>query len=146
MADQTSSSIVIDAPPAAVMSVIADFAAYPTWASEFKSVEVVEDGPGGRARDVRFVIDAGVVKDTYTLRYEWSGDTQVTWTLVDGGMLTDLDGAYVLTETGDGGTEVTYRLSVGLSLPVLGLMKRKAERIVIDRALKGLKQRVEGLH
>ena len=29
MAEQTSSSIVIDAPPAAVMDVIADFAAYP---------------------------------------------------------------------------------------------------------------------
>lgn len=145
MADQTQSSLVIEAPSAKIMDVIADFAAYPEWATEFRSVEVLEMGAGNRAHDVKFVIDAGVVKDTYTLRYDWSGDEQVTWSLIEGSMLTELDGAYVLGEVEDGRTEVTYRLAVGLSLPILGLMKRKAERIVIDRALKGLKQRVEGL-
>ena len=32
MAEQTTSSILIDAAPAAVMQVIADFEAYPSWA------------------------------------------------------------------------------------------------------------------
>ena len=32
MAEQTSSSITIDAPPADVMAVIADFESYPAWA------------------------------------------------------------------------------------------------------------------
>ena len=31
MADQTTSSIVVDATPAEVMAVIADFPAYPEW-------------------------------------------------------------------------------------------------------------------
>ena len=50
MADQSSQSIVIDAPPAKIMDVIADFPAYPEWAASVKTCEVVEDGPDGRAR------------------------------------------------------------------------------------------------
>jgi ribosome-associated toxin RatA of RatAB toxin-antitoxin module len=145
MADQTQSTLVINAPPSAVMAVIADFPAYPEWSAEFRSVEVLETSPDGRARDVRFVMDAGVIKDTYVLRYTWSGADAVSWSLVEGGLLTDLEGAYELADVGDGRTEVTYRLSVALSLPMLGLMKRKAERVVIDRALKGLQARVEGV-
>jgi ribosome-associated toxin RatA of RatAB toxin-antitoxin module len=145
MADQTQSTIVIDAPPGEVMAVIADFPAYPEWAAEFRSVEVLDSHADGRARDVRFVMDAGMIKDTYVLRYTWTGAHAVSWSLAEGGLLTELEGAYELTDLGDAGTEVAYRLSVALSLPMLGLMKRKAERVVIDRALKGLKARVEAV-
>jgi hypothetical protein len=41
------------------------------------------------------------------------------------------------------GTEVTYELAVDLAVPMLGLLKRKAERRLIDTALKDLKKRVE---
>ena len=61
MADQSTQSIVIDAPPAAIMAVIADFPAYPQWAASVKSAEVVSTRPDGRAEQVRFVLDAGVV-------------------------------------------------------------------------------------
>ena len=84
------------------------------------------------------------IKDEYTLRYDWSGADRVTWTLVDGKLLTELDGSYDLAATPDGGTEVTYRLSVGVAMPMLGMMRRKAERVIIDRALAGLKKRAEG--
>lgn len=144
MADQTQSSITIAAPATEVMAVIADFPAYPEWAGEVKVAEVVETGPDGRAEVVRFVIDAGVLRDEYSLRYQWSGDERVTWTLVEGKVLTELDGSYELVDSDAGTTEVVYRLSVGLALPMLGMMKRRAERVVIDRALAGLKQRIEG--
>jgi len=42
MADQSTQSIVVDAPAAQVMAVIADFPAYPTWVSAAKQVEVVK--------------------------------------------------------------------------------------------------------
>ena len=144
MPDQTQSSIRIAAPAAEVMRVIADFPAYPDWTGEVKSAVVVESGPDGRADVVRFVIDAGVLKDEYSLRYEWAGNERVTWSLVDGKVLTELDGSYALSEDGLGSTEVVYRLSVGLALPMLGMMKRRAERVIIDRALSGLKKHIEG--
>ena len=45
----------------------------------------------------------------------------------------------------DGSTEVTYRLALDLSMPMIGMIKRKGEKILIDTALKGLKQRVAAL-
>lgn len=148
MADQTTSSIVVDAAAASVMDVIADFPAYPQWATGMRTVDVrstfeAPDPAAGRAREVFFVLDVSPVKDEYTLAYTWDGDREVTWTLVEGRMLRALDGAYVLRELGGGRTEVTYRLALDVSIPMIGLIKRKGEKILIDTALKGLKQRVE---
>ncbi|MBV9832674.1 MAG: SRPBCC family protein [Marmoricola sp.] len=142
MAEQTTSSIVVDAPPAAVMAVIADFPAYPEWAQGMKSAEVLETGADGRGTRVHFELEASPIKDSYTLAYVWQGDDSVTWTLVEGKMLKAMEGAYVLREQGSG-TEVTYRLAVDVSIPMIGMLKRKAEKVIIDTALKGLKKRVE---
>jgi ribosome-associated toxin RatA of RatAB toxin-antitoxin module len=144
MAEQTTSSIVIDAPAAEVMAVIADFPAYPEWAQGMKKAEVVEEGTAGRARQVHFELEAAPIKDSYTLAYDWKGDESVTWVLVEGRMLKAMEGAYVLQPAG-AGTEVTYRLSVDLSIPMIGMLRRKAEKVIIDTALKGLKKRVESL-
>ena len=142
MAEQTTSSIEIAASPAQVMAVISDFGAYPTWAQGVKSAEVV-DGPDERPKTVHFELDASPIKDSYTLAYEWNGDESVIWTLVEGKMLKAMDGAYELRDPGDGTTEVTYRLAVDISIPMIGMLKRKAEKVIIDTALKGLKKRVE---
>ncbi|WP_030484062.1 SRPBCC family protein [Nocardioides aequoreus] len=142
MAEQTTSSIVVDAPAPAVMAVIADFEAYPEWAQGMKRAEVVATGADGRAEQVHFELEAAPIKDAYTLAYEWDGDRQVTWQLVEGRMLKAMTGAYVLREQG-GSTEVTYRLAVDLSIPMIGMLRRKAEKVIIDTALKGLKKRVE---
>lgn len=144
MADRTESSIVISAAPAQVMAVIADLASYPEWSDGVKSVEVLTEWEDGRPGDARFVVDAGVIKDTYELEYDWDDDRSVTWKLVEGQMLKALDGAYTLTENGDGSTTVSYQLAVDVSIPMIGLIKRKAEKVIVDTALRGLKERVEG--
>jgi ribosome-associated toxin RatA of RatAB toxin-antitoxin module len=143
MADQASSSITIAADKSAIMGVIADFPAYPDWAGSIKKAEIVEEGPDGRARQVHFTLDAGVIKDDYTLEYEWDDDTEVSWSLVKGGVLKGMDGTYALTDAGGGQTKVDYRLAVDLKIPMIGLIRRKAEKVIIDTALKELKKRVE---
>ncbi|CAL2061042.1 MULTISPECIES: SRPBCC family protein [Streptomyces] len=143
MAEHTSSSITIEAAPADVMAVIADFARYPDWTGEVKEAEVLKTDERGRAQEVRLVMDAGAIKDDQTLAYTWAGDNEVSWTLVKSQMLRSLDGSYLLAPAGQSGTEVTYRLTVDVKIPMLGMIKRKAEKVIIDRALAGLKKRVE---
>jgi len=145
VADQTSSSIVIAADPAQVMDVIADFPRYPEWAQGIHTAEVREEFSDGRAKDVYFEIEASPIKDSYTLTYQWHGNDSVDWTLVSGKMLKKLDGSYVLTAQGPGSTEVTYRLAAELGIPMIGMLKRKAEKVIVDTALKGLKKRVESI-
>jgi ribosome-associated toxin RatA of RatAB toxin-antitoxin module len=148
MAEQTTSSIVISADPASVMAVISDFESYPTWAQGVKKAEPVEQGSNGRSdsrpEKVYFELDASPIKDAYTLSYDWHGDDSVTWKLVEGKMLKAMDGSYELDDQG-GSTEVTYRLAVEISIPMIGMLRRKAEKVIIDTALKGLKKRVESL-
>jgi ribosome-associated toxin RatA of RatAB toxin-antitoxin module len=145
MAEQTTSSITIEAPPSEVMDVIADFDSYPAWATGVRTAEVISQFPDGRAEKVFFRLDVSPIKDEYTLAYVWSGSQQVTWVLDQGKMLRALDGAYVLADRGNGTTEVTYRLALDVSIPLIGMLKRKGEKILIDAALKGLKKRVESL-
>ena len=142
MADQSTSSITIAAPPARIMAVIADFPAYPQWAASVKSAVVIEEGPDGRARRVAFMLDAGILKDHYELEYVWRGNLSVEWNLVKGQMQKMQHGIYSL-EPINMGTHVTYTLSVDLAIPMLGMLKRKAERVIMDTALKELKKRVE---
>jgi ribosome-associated toxin RatA of RatAB toxin-antitoxin module len=142
MADESTQSITIDASPAEVMAVIADFSAYPQWAASVKSCEVTVPGPDGRAKQVAFKIDAGGIRDEYELAYDWQDEERVSWTLVKGQMQKAQRGSYTLRSTGTG-TDVTYNLSVDLAIPMLGMLKRKAEKMIMDTALKELKKRVE---
>ena len=144
VAEQTSSSLLVDAPPSRVMAVIADFPRYPEWASGVRQCEVRETLPDGRAREVWFELDATPIRESYTLLFEWQGAERVSWSLGSAGrMLRRLDGSYDLVPRDDA-TEVTYHLGVELAIPMIGLLKRKAEKVIIDTALKGLKEQAEG--
>jgi hypothetical protein len=144
MADKTSSSITVGAGRPTVMGVIADFGAYPDWATGVRSADVVEEDTDGRARRVRFGLDAGVIKDSYVLAYDWDGDTAVQWQLAEpGSVVTEMSGEYRLADDTNG-TLVRYELAVGTRVP-LGLLKRRAEKTIIETALKGLKSRAESV-
>jgi ribosome-associated toxin RatA of RatAB toxin-antitoxin module len=143
VAEKTSQTIHIEADPDTVLKVIADIDSYPQWISEYKEAEVQERGADGYPKTVRFVMDAGVIKDTMVMSYRWPADhNSLSWTLVSSSLLRALEGSYRLTPKGSG-TDVTYELSVDLAMPMIGLLKRKAERRLTDTALKDLKKRVE---
>ncbi len=143
MADSTTASIAVAAPSAVVLDVIADFAAYPEWASGVRLAEVLERDAAGRATRVRFQLDAGPIRDTYVLGYQWDGVAGVRWQMAEAGaVVSGMTGAYLLAGE-SGGTDVTYELAVDVRIPMPGMLKRRAEKTIIDTALKGLKKRAE---
>ncbi|AZG43676.1 SRPBCC family protein [Gordonia insulae] len=144
MADRTERTIVMNADAADIMAVIADFENYPEWVSAARDVEVTESGPDGRPREVRFVLDAGVLQDTYVLAYDWDPDGRsVSWHLVSSDLQRDQRGRYVLSQQVPGSTKVTYELMVDLVVPMIGQLKRRAEKAITEAALNDLKKRVE---
>ena len=147
MAQRTESSITVAAPPVDVLAVIADVEQYPEWASGITAVDVLERCADTRPGLARFTMSSGPIRDTLLLRYEWAtepaGTGTVTWSLTEpGSVTTTLDGAYELA-AGGAGTSVTYRLTVEIGIPMPGLLRRRAEKAIIDAALKDLKARVE---
>jgi uncharacterized membrane protein len=142
VADQASSTITINAPVDDVLAVIADVESYPEWTGQIKKAEVLAAGTDGRPEQAKFVMDAGVFKDEYVLEYDWN-DTGVSWKLVGKSAVQKSQvGSYALADKG-GSTEVTYKLAVDTAIPMLGMFKRKAEKVIMDSALKELKKRVE---
>ena len=145
MADTSTQSIVIDAPPDRIAAVIADFARYPEWVEAMKSIDILEEYEDGYASQVRFTIDAGPLVDEYTLQYEYAEDlSRVEWRLVaPSKMQKEQVGSYDIAPNEDGSSTVTYTLSVELTIPMLGMLRRKAEKRIMDTALRELKRRVE---
>ena len=145
MADQTQGSIDIDADPKAIMAVIEDYEAYPEWAGQIKKVDVRERDNQKRGKQVYYEVSQGPMKADYVLEYTYKpNDGGVSWVFVEGHGLRDLQGDYTLEPTGSR-THVTYKAKVDITIPMLGMIKRKMERLVIDTALKGLKKRVESM-
>ena len=145
MADSTTQSITIDAPPDRVAAVICDFPRYPEWTEAMRAAEVVEEYEDGYASQVRFTIDAGVMADEYVLAYEYAEDlSRIEWHLVaPSRMQRSQRGSYDVVGNPDGTSTVTYTLEVELSVGMLGMFRRKAEKMIMDTALKQLKRRVE---
>lgn len=145
MADTSTQSIEISAPGPRIAEVICDFERYPRWVSAAKRVEVLERYVDGYASQVRFVLDAGMIQDQYTLAYEYAEDlSRIEWRLVEPSRIQRAQtGSYDIVDHGNGTCTVTYTLAVELAIGMLGMFKRKAEKMIMDTALRELKRRVE---
>lgn len=147
MAQRTESSVVVDAPPSAVLAVLVDLEAYPAWAGGITGVDVLTTDAAGRPATARLTMSSGPVRDSLLVGYDWTvtttGTGTVSWSLVEPGRVTSrMDGSYELVAAG-AGTAVTYRLEVDVTITMPGLLRRKAEKVITDAALKDLKKRVE---
>ena len=143
MPEQTHSSIIIAAAPGPIMATIADVESYPEWVPGLDHVSADGVDADGRPLAATFHGTLGLTRGSYSVAYDWA-DSEVSWHRTEGDALKDLHGTYICTDRGDGTTEVEYRLDVELAIPVVGMIRRKGEKVIVDSALKGLKKRVEG--
>lgn len=144
MSDVSKNSIEIEASLEDAQALLFDPESYPSWSSSTPKSKVLERDEEGRARKVEMEIKAGPVRDVVTLSYDWSdAPKSLHFTLDDGDMLTEMSGSYELSDSGDASITVSYSLTVGLTMPVPEMMRTKAERETIDKALNELKSKLE---
>ena len=145
MEEQVTERMIIRGAPERCYDVLTSFEAYPEWAADIKSVSVDKRDEQGRAVQVTFRAAAFGRSTSYTLRYDYrAAPDELSWAQVAGDITRRLDGAYQLVPSGDGATEITYRLVVDLKVPLPGFVKRRAEGRIMGTALRELKARVEG--
>ncbi len=143
MAEQANERISVKATPARCFEVVIDFEQYPEWARDVKQATIVSRDEAGRGSQVEYRA-AGLGKSFhYTLQYDYSAAPEaLSWKLVEGDMLRRLDGSYRFEPEGDG-TKVHYDLTVDLSAPLPGLIKRRAAGMIMGTALRELKKEIE---
>ena len=144
MSNLSTSTISIDATFAAGTQALFALEKYPQWSTSIKAVEVLASDDHGRITKVKMTIDAGMMKDRVVLDYDWSGAPErLSFSLDDADLLTGMDGAYIIKSIDDDTTQVTYELTVSLSMPIPAMMRQKAEKTTIDQALTQLKISLE---
>lgn len=144
MSEAVSGSLTVGADLHAVMDVIGDLERYPEWQDEIETVEVLETDADGWPVEAWFSVDAKMLHTSYTLAYSYT-DTTMRWWLVEGEHVRRIDGRYLLDDNGDGTTRVAYELEVEPAISLPKPLRRLAAQRIVDRALEGLKRRVEAV-
>lgn len=143
-------SRVIAASPEALFEAVSDFRSYPIWTGNVREVEILSSRPDGQPTCVRYVSGAIGFTAKYTLEYQFDPPFEMSWVLKEGSLsgplvkaeIRHLDGYYRFEAVDDDSTEVTYKVSAELSLP-LGPLRKRAEHVIVSSALKELQRYVE---
>jgi uncharacterized membrane protein len=143
MSDEARESIHIEATPERCYAVAIDFERYPEWATDVKVVEILDRDGEGRGNRVRYEISALGKTVGYVLAYDYAdAPGGFTWKLEKADILSRLDGAYRFDADG-AGTDVGYVLTIDVTLPLPGFMKRAAAGLIVDNDMKQLKRYIE---
>lgn len=143
MADEAHERITVGATPARCYEVATSFERYPEWARDVKDVTVLQQDDQGRAAQVEFRVAGLGQSIRYVLEYDYAdAPAAFGWRLVDSDKLRSLDGRYGFEAQGDG-TRVAYDLAIDVAIPLPGLIKRQAARMIVATALKELKHESE---
>jgi uncharacterized membrane protein len=143
MSDEARESIHVDAGPEQCYAVAIDFDRYPDWATDVKDVEVLDRDEQGRGTRVRYKVSAMGKTIGYILAYDYAdAPAGFSWELEKADYLRRLDGSYGF-DAEDGGTRVGYVLTVDVTFPLPGFMKRAAAGMIVDNAMKQLKGYIE---
>ena len=137
MAVSSSLTSEIKATPEQVMAAIAAVDRLPEWSSAHKSVTIESTHADGRPHRVRMTVSIIGITDEQVVDYAWNGNESMSWTLVESSQQKQQDGAYALSPTADG-TSVEFSLTIDPKIPLPGFLVKKAQKMAVETASKGL--------
>ncbi|GAC1362617.1 MAG: hypothetical protein NVSMB32_03180 [Actinomycetota bacterium] len=136
-----SETIDIKATPQRILAVVTDVDAYPKWNDEFKEAKVLDRDAQGRPSRASFELDAKIKTVRYNLAYTYP-DGGISWQNEEGGDVKLIKGSYQFSQSGPT-TTVTYNFEIDPGFPVPAFIRRQAVKMIVSRALGGLKKRAE---
>jgi polyketide cyclase/dehydrase/lipid transport protein len=141
MAVRASREVVFDAPPEAILDVLADIDSVTSWSSLHKSAEVLDRHPDGRPHHVKATLKIMGVTDKEIVEYNW-GDRWMVWDSSESAAQRGLHVEYNLTPEGEDRTRVRFDIILELAAPVPNFLIKRAKKQVLDVATENLRQRV----
>ena len=149
-AESGSESIEIQATPEAIFQVMTDIDSFPKWMDEFKEATVLDRDDQGRPSRASFELDAKIKTVRYVLAYTYP-EGGLAWESEPGGDVKLIKGSYLLSPaasaasapSAEDATTVTYNFEIDPGFPVPSFIRRQAVKMIVARALGGLKKRVE---
>jgi uncharacterized membrane protein len=141
VAVRASREVVVDAPPEAILDVLADIDAVPTWSALHKSAQVLDRHPDGRPHHVKATLKIMGVTDKEIVEYNW-GDRWMVWDSSATAAQRGLHAEYNLTPEGEDRTRVRFDIILELGAPVPEFLVKRAKKMILDVATEKLRERV----
>jgi len=133
-------TIVINAPVEKVFDVISNFERYPEFLPEVK--EIRTSNRQGDTVDVHYKVD--VVKTIrYTIRAVQERPRRLAWTYVEGEVMKDNKGSWLLEPEGEGKTRATYNVEMALGALVPKAIVNALVDTSLPKMLEAFKRRAE---
>ncbi len=133
-------SIVINAPMEKVFGVISDYESYAEFLPEVKAVKT-SDRQGSEV-NVHYEVD--VVKTIrYTLHMKEEKPKRISWSFVQGELMRDNRGSWLLKAAGEGRTEATYHIEMVLGPLVPKAILNALLDSSLPRMLEAFRKRAE---
>ena len=133
-------SVVINTPVKKVFAVIKDYESYPEFLPEVKSTRI--SNRQGDEVDVHYEVDV-LKKIRYTLRLKEEPPGRISWTFVEGELMRDNHGHWLLEDLGGGKTRATYNIEIKLG----PLVPKSIVNVLVDsslpKMLEAFKKRAE---
>jgi len=120
--------VVINAPVERVFSVIKDYQKYPEFLPEVKSTRL--SNRRGDEVDVLYEVDV-LKRIRYTLRLKEEPPNRISWTFVEGEVMRDNRGHWLLEDLGGGKTRATYNIEMKLG----PLVPKSIVNVLVDSSL-----------
>jgi len=133
-------SIVITAPMDKLFAVIADYQSYPQFLPEVKSIRISKRL--GSEVDVHYEIEV-LKKIRYTLRLKEEPPNLISWTFVQGELMRDNRGRWLLEPAGEGKTKATYSIEMKLGPLVPKSIVNALVDSSLPKMLEAFKKRAE---
>ena len=135
-----SRSIVIHTPVEQFFEVVTDYTRYPEFLPEVKSVQL----SGRSGAEVLVHYQVSLVKTVrYTVRMHEERPTRVRWSFVEGEIMKDNRGEWLLEAQGPSETKVTYQIEMGFGPLVPKALIQKLVETSLPAMLDAFKRRAE---
>ncbi|MFY0577942.1 type II toxin-antitoxin system RatA family toxin [Cystobacter fuscus] len=135
-----SRSIVINAPPEKLFDVITQYEKYPEFLSEVKKIRVLER----KENSVKIQYEVDVIKTIrYTILVTEDRPKRMSWTFVEGEVMKDNKGSWVLEPDGEGRTKATYTVELALGPLVPKAIVNSLTESSLPKMLDSFKRRAE---
>jgi ribosome-associated toxin RatA of RatAB toxin-antitoxin module len=129
--------------PEQFLAVVQDYARYPEFQPDVKSVRVA--ARTGERVEVTYTFDAKLMMIEYTLEHTQRSPLRIEWRLLRGDLLKQNTGAWELEPLPEGGTRVTYSIDLAFAGPIPAGLPRALAEQALPRMLGNFKARAEKL-
>lgn len=137
-----SRSIVVNAPPEKVFDIVTTYDRYPEWLPEVKKIHTSERK--GNEVKVHYELDLKLKTIRYTILAREERPRRMSWSFVDGEVMKDNKGSWVMEQEGEGRTKVTYSVEVALGPLVPKAILNTLVDQSLPKMLEAVKRRAEG--